>query len=171
MFANMSETPMAPAACIPLFRLFEEWILVSDNPMLVQFGHEQFRCDVSSSYSDMSTSDVSMSNVSTSNVSLCRALAERHVSVFYDFINPNLVIDVFTNPIHTSKVELVRFVSDLLDLLHGPHQQLWEHAELRRSIVNVTRSHLFSELTLSEVSMVRVNTSSLQHTSGRTGST
>lgn len=72
----------------------------------------------------------------------CSLLAEKNASVFYEYATPNLVIDLFSNTIHTNKLELVRLVSEVLRLLKeldplGSEDHL-------RSVYNVTRSHVAS---------------------------
>ena len=137
MFANLEQSDLPVCDYLGLFKLFFEWVLSSDQPNLVQHGHEQLT-----------------------------KLANRRPDIFRDFINPNLMIDVFTNTMHSNKRDMILLIGETLDILkHSKHQELEttedKHAEdvnipsnkrepktltdrdtedLRRSIINVARS-------------------------------
>ena len=137
MFANLEQSDLPVCDYLGLFKLFFEWVLSSDQPNLIQHGHEQLT-----------------------------KLANRRPDIFRDFINPNLMIDVFTNTMHSNKRDMILLIGETLDILkHSKHQELEttedKHAEdmnslsnkrepktltdrdtedLRRSIINVARS-------------------------------
>ena len=91
MFANLEQTYLSPADCIGLYKLFFEWILSSDQPNLIQHGHEQLV-----------------------------KLANRRSDIFREFVNPNLLIDVFTNTTHSNKKDTIILVGEILDILNLP---------------------------------------------------
>ena len=88
MFENLKQTSVSPADSIGLYKLFFEWILSSDQSNLVKHGHEQFML-----------------------------LGRRRPDIFREFISPNVLIDVFTNSMHSNKPDLVILVGEILDLL------------------------------------------------------
>ena len=135
MFENLKQTSVSPADCIGLYKLFFEWILSSDQLNLVKHGHEQLML-----------------------------LGRRRPDIFREFISPNVLIDVFTNSMHSNKPDLVILVGEILDLLDlkedvGEQQtedekalsmvycnttdntlsKVRENEDLKRSITNVAR--------------------------------
>ena len=135
MFANLEQTYLSPTDCAGLYKLFFEWILSSDQPNLIQHGHQQLV-----------------------------KLANRRTDTFREFVNPNLLIDVFTNTMHSNKVDTIILVGEILDVLShadGASQQLnedeialsnlqsnikdgkiskdRESQDLKRSVTNVVR--------------------------------
>ena len=84
-----------------------------------------------------------LSSYPTSFIPSFRIISVRNASIFYDFISANVVIDIFTNASHANKVELVKLVHLLLTLLHELEPE--SHEDVRRSVVNVTKVHLFSK--------------------------
>ncbi len=74
-------------------------------------------------------------------------LSECNPDLFHDFVNPNLCIEIIANSCHHSdRVEVIRAVGQILDLLKElpPPSR---GGDQRRSVVNVTKAHLFSEYT------------------------
>ena len=148
MFANLEQSDLPVCDYLGLFKLFFEWVLSSDQPNLVQHGHEQLT-----------------------------KLANRRPDIFRDFINPNLMIDVFTNTMHSNKRDMILLIGETLDILkHSKHQELEttedKHSEdmnslsnkrepktltdrdtedLRRSIINVARSDTIKHTTNSNI--------------------
>ena len=154
MFANLEQSDLPVCDYLGLFKLFFEWVLSSDQPNLVQHGHEQLT-----------------------------KLANRRPDIFRDFINPNLMIDVFTNTMHSNKKDMILLIGETLDILkHSKHQELEttedKHAEdmnslsnkrepktltdrdtedLRRSIINVARSVSIKYTTSSYIRFTSIN--------------
>ena len=91
MFANLKQSNLTPSDYSGLFKLYFEWILSSDQPNLIQHGHEQLI-----------------------------SLANRRPDIFREFINPNLLIDLFTNTMHSNKKEMIILVGEVLDILKLP---------------------------------------------------
>lgn len=115
MFSNLDQSTLNPADVSSLLGLFVQWILFSvDEPLIGQLGHEQF-------------------------ISLSR----KYSSVFYEFVTPNFMIDMFTNATHGEKRELVKLVGEILSLLQEfePDQNI---EETQRTLVNVTKIHLYA---------------------------
>ena len=146
MFANLEQSDLPVCDYLGLFKLFFEWVLSSDQPNLVQHGHEQLT-----------------------------KLANRRPDIFRDVINPNLMSDVFTNTMHSNKKDMIILIGETLDILkHSNHQELeatedknaedmsslsdkrepkmltdHDTEDLRRSIINVARSVLIKHTTSS----------------------
>ncbi len=58
-------------------------------------------------------------------------------------MSPNLVIEMFNNAPSSNRVEVVATVDQILRLLKSlPNER---SSEQRRSVVNVTKAHVFSE--------------------------
>lgn len=152
MFANLEQSDLPVCDYLGLFKLFFEWVLSSDQPNLVQHGHEQLT-----------------------------KLANRRPDIFRDFINPNLMIDVFTNTMHSNKKDTILLIGETLDILkHSKHQELEttedknaedmsslsnqrepkmltdrDTEDLRRSIINVARSVSIKHTTSSYIIICR----------------
>lgn len=140
LFGNFDRSNLSAPDCAAVFRVLTEWILSSDNQDLVRHGHQQLR-----------------------------ALAMARRDSFLELVNPNMIIDIFTNPVNSNKVEMASLVVDILDMLQlqdlvpeeGPYptENLLAHpqpsidcgssvssadngtkeADLRRSVTNVAR--------------------------------
>ena len=95
MFANLKQSNLSPADYSGLFKLFFEWILSSDQPNLIQHGHEQLI-----------------------------TLAHRRPDIFRDFVNPNLLIDLFTNTMHSNKKDMIVLLGEILDILKLPNETM-----------------------------------------------
>ena len=93
MFTSIEHNNLAPSDCIALFKLFTEWILTSDKPSLIRHGHEQLLL-----------------------------LGKRRPKAFKEFVNPNLLINVFTNTMHCNKSEMITLVGNILELLSIPDE-------------------------------------------------
>jgi len=93
MFANLKQSNLTSSDYSGLFKLFFEWILSSDQPNLIQHGHEELI-----------------------------SLANRRPDIFREFINPNLLIDLFTNSMHSNKKDMIILVGEILDLLKVPKE-------------------------------------------------
>ena len=120
MFANLQQSNLTPSDYSGLFKLFFEWILISDQPNLIQHGHEQLI-----------------------------SLANRRPDIFREFINPKLLIDLFTNSMHSNKKEMIILVGEILDLLKVPkeivEQLNGDEKELPGVYSNVKDSKLSNE--------------------------
>ena len=93
MFGNLKHSNLTPADYSGLFKLFFEWVLSSNQPNLVQHGHEQII-----------------------------GLAKRRPDLFKEFINPNLLIDLFTNTMHSNKKDMIILLGEILDILKLPRE-------------------------------------------------
>ena len=91
MFGNLKHSNLTPSDYSGLFKLFFEWVLSSNQPNLVQHGHEQII-----------------------------DLAKRRPDLFKEFINPNLLIDLFTNSLHSNKKDMIMLLGEILDILKLP---------------------------------------------------
>ncbi len=75
-----------------------------------------------------------------------RTLSECNPELFHAFVSPNLVIEIFNDAAKANKVELVRTVGQILDLLKElPTAGGAVPAGQHRTVVNVTKAHLFSK--------------------------
>ena len=112
MFGNLKHSHLTPADYSGLFKLFFEWVLSSNQPNLVQHGHDQII-----------------------------SLAKRRPDLFKEFINPNLLIDLFTNTMHSNKKDMIILLGEILDILKLPsnsdEQQHEEELSLSSSPTNV----------------------------------
>ena len=78
-----------------------------------------------------------------------RLISLSHPSVFLDLCSPHLLIEVLTTPSHASSCPSGRVMA--ADAVLSTLREVADKAgdgrdtELRRSIVNVTRTHLFSK--------------------------
>ena len=93
MFGNLKHSTLTPSDYSGLFKLFFEWVLSSNQPNLVQHGHEQII-----------------------------DLAKRRPDLFKEFINPNLLIDLFTNSLHSNKKDMIILLGEILDILKLPKE-------------------------------------------------
>ena len=120
MFANLKQSNLTSSDYSGLFKLFFEWILSSDQPNLIQHGHEELI-----------------------------SLANRRPDIFRDFINPNLLIDLFTNSMHSNKKDMIILVGEILDLLKVPKEVVeqlnGDEKELPGVYCNVKDSKLSNE--------------------------
>ena len=120
MFANLKQSNLTSSDYSGLFKLFFEWILSSDQPNLIQHGHEELI-----------------------------SLANRRPDIFREFINPNLLIDLFTNSMHSNKKDMIILVGEILDLLKVPKEVVeqlnGDEKELPGVYCNVKDSKLSNE--------------------------
>ena len=49
-------------------------------------------------------------------------LAKRRTDLFKEFINPNLLIDLFTNTMHSNKKDMIILLGEILDILKLPKE-------------------------------------------------
>ena len=142
MLANLKQSNLTPSDYSGLFKLFFEWVLSSDQPNLIQHGHEELI-----------------------------SLANRRPDIFREFINPNLLIDLFTNSMHSNKKDMIILVGEILDLLkvpnvvveqiNGDEKELpgvysdvnkpklsyeRDNEDLQRSVINVARYYFILKL-------------------------
>ena len=109
MFANLEQSNnLSPDDYSGLFKLFFEWILSSDQPNLIQHGHEQLI-----------------------------KLAHRRPDLFREFINPNLLIGLFTNTLHSNKKDMIIALGEILDILQHPKEEGWQQDEVENKLVSV----------------------------------
>jgi hypothetical protein len=118
-FSSMDRS--AVKDCNDLFKLFIEWILDSeDKPELIRHGHEQLV-----------------------------ELAKANAAVFRDFVNPNFIIDIFSNSMHSNKAEVAPLIGEILDLLRAEAAASGEENTAQvRSVTNVAKAHLVHFLRL-----------------------
>ena len=119
IFSNLDHSALSAADCNSLFKLFLEWILMSNvdhgEGYLIRHGHGQFT-----------------------------RLAEKRPELFREFINPNLLIDIFTNNLHSNKAETAVLIGEIIDLLATAEDPSGRDVsqDFLRSITNVARCHL-----------------------------
>ena len=83
--------------CVDLFRLFIEWILVSERPDLRKIGHEQLV-----------------------------ELAKVNKETFREFLKPPVIIGFFNNSVNTNKVEIAPLIGEILDILKSDSDEVNE---------------------------------------------
>ena len=132
MFGNLKQSNLTPADYSGLFKLFFEWVLSSNQPNLVQHGHEQII-----------------------------ELAKRRPDLFKEFINPNLLIDLFTNTMHSNKKDMIILLGEILDILKLPkessgEQQHDEDRTLSNDHCNVRNSKQANDSTDQQRSVTNV---------------
>ena len=132
MFGNLKQSNLTPADYSGLFKLFFEWVLSSNQPNLVQHGHEQII-----------------------------ELAKRRPDLFKEFINPNLLIDLFTNTMHSNKKDMIILLGEILDILKLPkessgEQQNDEDITLSNDHCNVRNSKQANDSTDQQRSVTNV---------------
>ena len=93
-FAGLNRSDINHGECIDLFKLFIEWILVSDRPELRKLGHEQL---------------VELANLNKEK--------------FRDFLKPPVIIGFFNNSVNTNKVEIAPLIGEILDILKSEYEE------------------------------------------------
>ena len=116
MFGNLKHSNLTPSDYSGLFKLFFEWVLSSNQPNLVQHGHEQII-----------------------------DLAKRRPDLFKEFINPNLLIDLFTNSLHSNKKDMIILLGEILDILKLPKDSKEEENDVEDSNTIIKNSKQTNE--------------------------
>ena len=116
MFGNLKHSNLTPSDYSGLFKLFFEWVLSSNQPNLVQHGHEQII-----------------------------DLAKRRPDLFKEFINPNLLIDLFTNSLHSNKKDMIILLGEILDILKLPKDSKEEDNDVEDSNTIIKNSKQTNE--------------------------
>ena len=116
MFGNLKHSNLTPSDYSGLFKLFFEWVLSSNQPNLVQHGHEQII-----------------------------DLAKRRPDLFKEFINPNLLIDLFTNSLHSNKKDMIILLGEILDILKLPKESKEEDNDEEDNNTNIKNSKQTNE--------------------------
>ena len=116
MFGNLKHSNLSPSDYSGLFKLFFEWVLSSNQPNLVQHGHEQII-----------------------------DLAKRRPDLFKEFINPNLLIDLFTNSLHSNKKDMIILLGEILDILKLPKDSKEEENDVEDSNTIIKNSKQTNE--------------------------
>ena len=102
-FAGLNRSDIHHNECIELFKLFIEWILVSENLNLRKLGHEQLV-----------------------------ELANSNKETFRDFLKPPVIIGFFNHSVNTNKVEIAPLIGEILDILKSQNEEENEDDEALR---------------------------------------
>lgn len=110
--ASMNRNEVSAVDCTGLFKLYMEWILVSEKPELNKIGHIEL---------------VKLAEIKREN--------------FRDFISPNLIIDIFGNSMNSNKAEIAPLIGDIINILKSDGDSENDDG-LIRSVTNVAKVHL-----------------------------
>ena len=96
-FTGLNREGINHGECVDLFKLFIEWILVSERPDLRKIGHEQLV-----------------------------ELAKLNKETFREFLKPPVIIGFFNNSVNTNKVEIAPLIGEILDILKSDSDEVNE---------------------------------------------
>jgi hypothetical protein len=115
MFSNLKLHSVSLTDVHGLLSLFVEWWVVSDSLMLSQVGARLFL-----------------------------SLATRRRDEFLAYVTPNLVLELLTSAVYSSRMQLIALVAELMRLLKLSGAA---ESESTRTIHNITRTKLYAYLT------------------------